>query len=575
MKARSAVATLLVALTAVAAAPASAQNVRGTVLDTISGAPVARGFVILLDASGRELVRTLAGTDGHFSLPAPEPGIYRIRSERIGYRVWESQPFVVRSTAVSDLVLRIPALPTPLAAIEVVGETSCGDPTGNVDAGALWEEARKALAAASWTANQQGSVHFLHMFRRRWNARRSRIEWEEIAGEPGSARLPFSAREPDSLAEMGWVVRRGELWEWYGPDANVLLDESFHRTHCFNAVRGEDEFSGMLGLEFEPVPQRDLPDIAGTLWIDEASSELRHIEYRYTDPPDRLRDDRIGGSVVFHPLSSGAWIVERWVIRIGIWDPQRTNIFNPRRRRPTGFSDRGGQVIGLYNMDGDALYQSPETVVIHGTVVDSIRGKPLADERVWIVSTGYETETDEHGQYTIHAILDGDYRLTSGRLDSLGYMAGRAGGTFSPGDTVQMDLAVPSRLTVHRDLCPEIGIPGDTRALVGLVQNSDGSAVDGVWIAAIWNVGVDRSDRRMRRIRTDDTGRYVLCNVPIGADIEVEILLEELDDPVVELIFRGDQVDITQGGVTSTYEVADRILRLDLQVAPDPLRVRR
>ena len=29
----------------------------------------------------------------------------------------------------------------------------------------------------------------------------------------------------------------------------MLLDRTFHATHCFNAVRGRDEFVGMLGLE--------------------------------------------------------------------------------------------------------------------------------------------------------------------------------------------------------------------------------------------------------------------------------------------------------------------------------------
>ena len=74
MKARSAVATLLAALTAVAAAPAMAQTVRGTVLDTLSGVPVGSGFVVLIDSEGAEVGRTLSRADGHFSLRAPSLG---------------------------------------------------------------------------------------------------------------------------------------------------------------------------------------------------------------------------------------------------------------------------------------------------------------------------------------------------------------------------------------------------------------------------------------------------------------------------------------------------------------------
>ncbi len=578
MKARSAVATLLVALTAVAAAPALAQTVRGTVLDTLSGAPVGRGFVVLFDSTGREVARTLSRSDGRFAIGAPAPGVYRLRSERIGYRIWESGPFTLAAQAAMSVVLQITSLPVRLDAIEVRGTTTCRDPSGNVDTGALWEEARKALAAASWAANKGGYLHVVHRFRRRWNRRRTRIEWEKIGSESGSARLPFEALQPDSLAAAGYVIPRGVSWDWYAPDANVLLDQTFHATHCFHAVRGKDEFVGMLGLEFEPVPDRKVPDIKGTLWIDEGSSELRRIEYRFTNAPGSVRDDRIGGSILFQSLPTGAWIVERWVIRLGEAEVQPSfvrGLGEQRTRvRVGGFLDEGGQVIGLYDFDGSVLYQSPETVEIYGTVFDSIRGIPLRDERVWIVGTGYETFTDDNGQYVIDAILDGEYELTSERLDSLGYLPGRVGRRFSPGDTVHLDLAVPGRLTVSRALCPEIGIPADTRALVGSIQNDDGNAVSEVWVAAIWNLGVAEHERKMIRFRTDKDGRYVLCNVPVGPPIQIEVLVEELEGSVAELSFQGDMVEITQYGATATYRVPDRILRLDLEV-PAPVPVRR
>ena len=578
MKAHHPVATILVALTVASTAPASPQTVRGTVIDTLSGIPVGNGFVVLIDAKGAEVGRTLNRTDGHFSLRAPSPGVYRIRSERIGYRLWESEPFTLAAQAAIDVVLRITSLPAQLDAIEVRATTTCRDPSGNVDTGALWEEARKALAAASWAANKGGYLHLLHTFRRRWNGRRTRIEWEKIGSEPGSARLPFEALRPDSLATAGYVIPRGASWDWYAPDANVLLDQTFHATHCFNAVRGRDEFVGMLGLEFEPVPDRKVSDVKGTLWIDEESSELRSVEYQYTNTPGSVRDDRIGGSILFQALPTGAWIVERWVIRLGEAEVQPSLVRDRDQQRTRvrvgAFLDEGGQVIGLYDFDGSVLYQSPETVEIYGTVFDSIRGIPLRDERVWIVGTGYETFTGDNGQYVIHAILDGEHELTSDRLDSLGYLPGRVGGRFSPGDTVQLDLTVPGRLTVSRTLCPEIGIPPDTRALVGSVHDYDGDVVSGVWVAAIWNRGVVEDEKQMVRFRTDKEGRYVLCNVPVGRSMQIEVLVKELEGSVAELIFQRDTVEITQYGTTATYQVPERILRLDLEV-PAPVPVRR
>ena len=568
---------LVVALTATQ--PATGQSIRGTVIDAVRGARVGRGFVVLIDSTGREVSRTLSRGDGRFLLGVPAPGPYRLRSERIGYRLWESPTFQIQADTTLDFVLEITALPTRLGDLEVVGETSCSDPTGELDTEVIWEEARKALTAASWTANQDAYLYLLHRFRRRWDARRSRVQGEMIGSEAGSAALPFYALDADSLADAGFVIQRGALWDWYAPDANVLLHERFHATHCFNAVRGSGEYTGMVGLEFKPVPDRDVPDIKGSLWLDEESSELRHIEYIYTNAPGSLRDDRIGGKIIFQLLPTGAWFVERWVIRIGEADTRPSVVRNPEeartRMRLAGFLDRGGQVIGLYGVDGNVLYESPEMVEIYGVVFDSIRGIPLPDERVWIVGTGYEAVTNEQGDYVIHAILDGEYRLTSARLDSLGYMSGPVGATVAPGDTLRLDLTVPSRLTVYRDLCPEIGIPADTRALVGLVRNPDGSPVENVWVSAIWRPGAAGDNRRLVRKRTDKAGRYVLCNVPVGRRLRIDVLLEGLDDPLAELMFRGDLVDITRDGVAFTHEVSDRILRLDLEVAIGPFEARR
>ena len=69
------------------AAPVRSQTIEGQVTDSISGVPVGRGFIVLVDATGRERVRVLTATDGTFYLPAPASGTYKLRSERITYRV--------------------------------------------------------------------------------------------------------------------------------------------------------------------------------------------------------------------------------------------------------------------------------------------------------------------------------------------------------------------------------------------------------------------------------------------------------------------------------------------------------
>ena len=44
------------------------QAVTGQVSDTLTGQPMAYGFVVLLDRNGTEIVRVLSGRDGRFRL---------------------------------------------------------------------------------------------------------------------------------------------------------------------------------------------------------------------------------------------------------------------------------------------------------------------------------------------------------------------------------------------------------------------------------------------------------------------------------------------------------------------------
>ncbi|MCH7473409.1 MAG: carboxypeptidase regulatory-like domain-containing protein, partial [Gemmatimonadetes bacterium] len=66
--------------------PAHAQVLRGVLVDSATSLPIDAAFVVLLGASGVERARILTDGLGRFVLRAPEPGGYRLKSERIGYR---------------------------------------------------------------------------------------------------------------------------------------------------------------------------------------------------------------------------------------------------------------------------------------------------------------------------------------------------------------------------------------------------------------------------------------------------------------------------------------------------------
>jgi hypothetical protein len=147
------------------------------------------------------------------------------------------------------------------------------------------------------------------------------------------------SRDPRLLAEEGYIEARGGASFYFAPDAVVLQNEHFLQTHCFRLRQQERDGAQLIGLAFEPAPGRHLPDVEGVLWLDRQTSELRFVEYTYTNLPyDLPRRMAPGGLVEFLPLPGGAWIVHRWQIDLAtVLSEQRTT---PLDRRTRNLLDR-------------------------------------------------------------------------------------------------------------------------------------------------------------------------------------------------------------------------------------------
>jgi hypothetical protein len=79
----------LIGAAAQAAPCQTAQTVRGVLREEGTGGPIGGAFIVLLDEDGGRPGRdigTLTDDDGRFQLRAPEPGRYRLRAERIGFK---------------------------------------------------------------------------------------------------------------------------------------------------------------------------------------------------------------------------------------------------------------------------------------------------------------------------------------------------------------------------------------------------------------------------------------------------------------------------------------------------------
>ncbi len=98
----------------------AAQTVEGRVVDETDERPVATALVRLVDEDGEQRAVTAADSTGRYRIVAPEPGVYRLEAERIGYEMLESPLLeLVRAEGVYPLDLLVRPAPIPIAGLEV------------------------------------------------------------------------------------------------------------------------------------------------------------------------------------------------------------------------------------------------------------------------------------------------------------------------------------------------------------------------------------------------------------------------------------------------------------------------
>ncbi|PYP40676.1 MAG: hypothetical protein DMD48_02735, partial [Gemmatimonadetes bacterium] len=159
----------LAALLLITALPAAAQSVRGQLTDSVSRAPLPGAFLTLVDDHGVEQARAITNRAGEFLLTAPAPGTYRLRSKRIGFRPYLSPALTLRAGEATAYNAAIDPIPIALVEVVVAGERQCDIDSG-ASVAALWDEAREALAAVTWTARVPGYWYEIVQYQRALNA---------------------------------------------------------------------------------------------------------------------------------------------------------------------------------------------------------------------------------------------------------------------------------------------------------------------------------------------------------------------------------------------------------------------
>lgn len=454
---------LLVAVWA-APRPAEGQRVEATLEAAGTGDPVSGAFVVLRDSAGLRRDADLTGDGGGFVLTAPEPGLYRLSVRRIGLREWTSDPFRLESGETLRRSITVPRRPVRLGTLRVSAERRClTDPSEARAARRIWQEARTALEVARWSREHREVSFTKRRFVRRLDPTSGDVERVRERTRRGGGGPPYRSLPADSLAAVGYARSTPDSLVFYGPDAGVLLSESFVRTHCFGTDRARGEGGERLvGLTFRPARGRREPEIRGVLWVEEATGELRRVEYEYVNlPEDAVSAARYGGEIRFDRLEDGPWYVARWEMRLPMKSESARALGGPGTERVGAVRVAGGEVTEVRR--GRSGRRRPTGARMFGVVWDSIRDGPMAGATVRVSGTGRDAVTDSSGRFSLRGVPPGRRRVTVEHplLAVLGVRLPAEEVIARRGQSYRLQLAVP-----------EAEMDTDPAAVVGTVYDS-------------------------------------------------------------------------------------------------------
>jgi hypothetical protein len=514
-------------LAALVTSPLPAQVVRGRVTEVNVSTTVPGALVSLLRETGDSTVFcVLTAAAGDYAIRAPAPGRYRISVKRIGVRRFVSEPFDLADGETRGFDAAIDPVALTLPQVTVSGLCATR-PRELARIASLWEEARTALEATQISLRDRLMEAQIARYAAELEPGRLRVMFDWRSDAQVMSEQPFHSLSGDSLSEIGyWRQLPGDSVEYQGPDASALASNAFLRDHCFSLAPPIRNRPDLTGIAFVPARDRRLPDIAGTIWLDARRFELRSVEVRSTRLPSMPNAEQVGGEAHYTRLGTGAWIVDRWFIRM----PQvivRSDDW-PRRQ----LREEGGAVIT------DSTPRSAQMASVRGVFRDSA-GRPEAGAVVRAIGTHQQVVTATDGSYRFDNLPPGGLSLVvhTDAYDAMALLAGERRLTLQPGRSVTVDFRAPNATALRREACPSGAVtafsrrPRPARGVLRLLMVDSATSVPlpGVRFIVSWpaireNASADSTVEAYRQAVTDSRGAATFCDLPPGFPLEVSVL---------------------------------------------------
>ena len=315
----------------------------------------------------------------------------------------------------------------------------------------------------------------------------------------------FAAQPAVDFVRRGFMRDSGGMKVFYGPDAEVLLDDSFATAYCFRLADAPPERARQVGLSFAPAERvLDRVDIEGTLWVDTAARALREIRFRYVGLPPSIAKYEPGGDVTFGEVTPGVALVDRWSLRLaGVGqDSIRYSHEEAEDYRIRTFfyvRESGGVLAHATWPDGRHWHAHLGRLVGRATRSDrhpaagavvTLRGAPLQKSTfVPGTETPYRAVVDSAGRFEFHDLVAGPYSvvIADPAFAPIKFEIPTSFG-FSAADdsTTSASVELPTAEEYTFNRCREYGKFGraDSVFVFGRVMTPAGEPIDGVSLNA-------------------------------------------------------------------------------------------